>query len=93
MREQTSRSVGMGVVEGVGRTVREFVRVLKGQIEENTGGHLETGDTIIQWIVRWAVAVASRYFVGRMGRRHARERGGRCRTPIAIMGEKVLYRT
>ena len=31
-----------GVVEGAGGTVREFDRVLKGQIEENTGGQRGT---------------------------------------------------
>ena len=82
-----------GVVEGAGRIVRDFVRVLKGQMEENTGGHLETDDIIIQWIVRWAAMLCSRYLVGKDGLTAIeRRRGRKCNIPVVPMGESVFYK-
>ena len=82
-----------GVVEGAGRIVRDFVRVLKGQIEENTGGHIETDDVIIQWIVRWAAMLCSRYLVGKDGLTAIeRRRGRKCKVPVVPMGESVFYK-
>ena len=43
-----------GRVEEAGKTVREFVRVLKEQIEGKTNVMLQCDDVIIQWMIRWA---------------------------------------
>ena len=68
-----------GVVEEAGKMVREFVRVLKEQIEGKTNVKLECDDVII-----------SRYMVGKDGRTSCERRRDRvCRAPVATFGEKI----
>ena len=65
-----------GHVEEAGKTVREFVRVLKEWIEGKTNVKLKCDGVIIQWMLRWAARMVSRYMVGKEGRTsHERSRG------------------
>ena len=79
-----------GAVENAGKTVREFVRVLKEQVEEYASISLECADTLVAWMVRWAAMMCSRYLVGTDGlTAHERRRGRKCEQPLAMFGEKV----
>ena len=66
-----------GVVEEARRTVREFVALLKTQLEEKAGITIEPGDVLNQWIVRWAAMLLSRFMVGSDGMTGYERRRGR----------------
>ena len=61
-------SASNGTVEEAGKTVREFTRVLKDQLEEKAKLQLKPDDTIVLWMVRWAAMLCLRYLVGKDGR-------------------------
>ena len=87
-----NESPSNGYVEGAGRIVREFTRVFKFQIEELAGIEIDSTDNILQWAVRWAAMVCSRYLVGVDGKTGWERRRGRpCRLPVVRFGEKVWY--
>ena len=82
-----------GAVEGAGRLVKEFTRVFKIQIEEQTGIEVESTDSILQWAVSWAAMVCSRYLVGADGKTGWERRRGRpCLLPVCALREKVWYK-
>ena len=82
-----------GTVEEAGKTVREFTRVFKEQVEELAGVVLSPGDIIVQWMIRWAAMNCSRYLVGNDGRTaYERRRGRPCRIPVAEFAERVWYK-
>ena len=73
--------------------MKEFTRVFKIQIEEQTGTEVESTDSILQWAVRWAAMVCSRYLVGADGKTGWERRRGRpCLLPVCALGEKVWYK-
>ena len=87
-----NESPSNGYVEGAGRIVREFTRVFKFQIEGLARIEIESTDNILQWAVRWAAMVCSRYLVGADGKTGWERRRGRpCRLPVVRFGEKVWY--
>ena len=67
-RPAVGESQSNGLVVEAGKKVKEFVRVLKEQIEEKTNVKLKSDDVIIQWMIRWAAMMVSRYVVGKDGR-------------------------
>ena len=82
-----------GVVEEAGKTIREFTRVMKEQLEDKAQVQLEPGDIVVQWMIRWAAMLVSRYMVGKDGRTgYERRRGRKCKIPVVAFGEKVWYR-
>ena len=82
-----------GAVEEAGKTVREFVRVLKEQVEDNAKIKIECAEALTAWMIRWAAMVCSRYLVGKDGlTAYERRRGKRCKTPVVAFGEKVWYK-
>ena len=82
-----------GVVEEAGKTIREFVRVLKEQMEDRAGMTLSPGDVIVQWMVRWAAMLCSRFLVGKDGcTAFERRRGRKCQIPVVPFGESVWYK-
>ena len=82
-----------GIVEEAGKTVRGFTRVLKEQIEGESGVILNCDDNIVLWMVRWAAMLCSRYLVGKDGRTaFERRRGRRCNIPTVAYGEKVWFK-
>ena len=73
--------------------MREYVRVLKEQIERCAKVKLEVCDAIMVWAVRWAAMLYSRYAVGADGLTpYERRRGRKCRTPVVKYGEKLWYK-
>ena len=88
-----NESQSNGTVEEGGKTVREYTRVLKEQLEHKAGIALQPGDSIIAWMIRWAAMLCSRYAVGRYGLTpYERRRGRPCRIPSVCFGEKVWYK-
>ena len=86
-------SASNGTAEEAGKTVREFARVIKEHLEDKAKIKIGTQEAIVQWIVRWAAMLVSRYLVGRDGRTaYERRRGRACRAPVAAFGEKVWYK-
>ena len=83
-----------GSVEEAGKTIREFTRVFKEQLQDKIGEYLGPHSEIMQWIVRWAAMCCSRYVVGKDGRTAwERRRGGRkCSIPVASFGESVWFK-
>ena len=54
---------------------------------------LEPHDVIIQWAIRWAALMISRYSVGADGRTaYERRRGRRCRAPVIRFGETIWFK-
>ena len=54
---------------------------------------LKCDDVIIQWMIRWAVMMVSRYVVGKDGiTSYERRRGRACRAPVATCGKRVWYK-
>ena len=67
--------------------------LLKEQIEDKAGIQLSGSDVIVQWIVRWAALLVSRYLVGKDGKTGIERRHGRrCNIPSAPFAEVVWYR-
>jgi len=86
-------SASNGKIEEAGKTVREFVKLMKLQIEEEAKCELNENDEIMQWIIRWAAMLVSRFVIGEDGKTgYERRRGRRCNIPVVRCGEKVLYR-
>ena len=81
-----------GRAENAIRRVKEKTRTLIAQMEEGIQEKIQNGSNIIPWIVRWAGELISKYALGFDGKTpYERIRGERCRVPMAIFGECVLY--
>jgi len=81
------------LAEGAVRRVREQTRTILGVIEGKCGAKVKRDAPVMEWLVRWAGMMISRFQVGEDGKTaHERIRGRKCNTPVAICGEKVLYR-
>ena len=82
-----------GTVEEAGKTVREYVRVYKEQIEMKTGAKLSSDSTIVLWAIRWAAMALSRFQVGTDGKTaYERRKQRRCRLEVVPFGERVWYK-
>ena len=82
-----------GTVEEAGKTVREFVRVFKEQVEDKAKIEVNTAENLMLWMIRWAAMTCSRYLVGKDGMTpFERRRGRKCRVPAVAFGEKVWYK-
>ena len=78
-----------GAVEGAGRLVRDFARALKAQLEKKAAVKIESSECIVQWIIRWAAVLPSRYLVGKDGlTAYERRRGRTCKLHVVPFGEK-----
>jgi hypothetical protein len=83
-----------GRVEEAGKTVRGLVKVLKDQMEHKTHMTIESSDVIMQWLVRWAAMMYSRYKTGADGKTaYQRQKGKPCRTEVVPFGETVMYKS
>ena len=79
-----------GRAEEAGKTVREFVRVLKCQVGDKAKMKLKGGEPVIQWTTRWAAMVSSRFLVGKDGlTANERRKCRQCKTPTVPFGETV----
>ena len=82
-----------GTAEEAGRTVREFIRVLKCQMEDQSEIKLKGDENILQWMTRWSAMLCSKYLVGKDGLTASERRRGRsCKVPTVPFGETVFYR-
>ena len=83
-----------GTAEEAGKTVREYVRVLKEQVEDKASVKLSPDSNLTQWMVRWAAMLYSRYAAGRDGKTPYERRRGRPlgRVPAVCFGEVVWYK-
>ena len=82
-----------GRVEEAGKTTREFVKVLKSLLEEKLGEKIKPDGAIVQWLIRWAAMLPSRFLRGKDGKTpYQRRRGAPCDIPTEIFGEKVWYK-
>jgi hypothetical protein len=92
-RPPVGQSQSNGAVEEAGKTVREFTRVLKLQLEDRTLEKITSSSTVTPWMVRWAAMLISRYSSGKDGLTpYERRRGKACRTPSFKFGEYVWFR-
>ena len=81
-----------GTVEEAGKTVREFVRVLREHVQDKAEVELGASDVIVLWVVRWAAMMVSRFLVGKDGlTAYEKKRGRKCRIPVVAFGEKVWW--
>ena len=82
-----------GTVEEAGKTVREFVRVLREHVQDKAEVELGASDVFVLWMVRWAAMMVSRFLVGKDGlTAYERRRDRKCRIPVVAFGEKVWYK-
>ena len=82
-----------GTFEEAGKTVREFVRVLREHVQDKAEVERGASDVIVLWMVRWAAMMVSRFLVGKDGlTAYERRRGRKCRIPVVAFGEKVWYK-
>ena len=62
-------------------------------MESNLQIKIGTREPILQWAVRWAAMLVTRYLVGKDGRTaQERKRGRPCKSPLAEFGETVWYK-
>ena len=93
--EQSAKgeSQSNGRAEDAGKLVREFLRVLKEQVEGEAKIKIEGNEAITQWMIRWAAMLCSRFLVGQDGRTgFERRRGRMCRILVIPFAEYVWYR-
>jgi hypothetical protein len=82
-----------GCAEEAGKTVREFTRVLKIQLEDKAQLKIKCEDIITLWMIRWAAMLCSRYLVGKDNMTgYERRRGRKCNDDITLFGEQVWYK-
>ena len=81
-----------GAVEEAGKRVREITKVLKDMIEQRVGRNIKLEAHIMQWMVRWAAMLLSRYKVGSDGKTGFERRRGRKRmiSLAAFWRERVV---
>jgi hypothetical protein len=73
-------------------TVRGLVKVLKDQMEDKIHMTIDSSDDIMQWLVRYAAMLYSRYKTGADGKTaYQRQRGKPCRMEVVPFGETVMY--
>ena len=52
-----------GKAEDAGKLVREYIRVLKEQLQDEATIKIQCNESITQWMIRWAAKLRSRYLV------------------------------
>ena len=89
----TGESQGNGKIEESGKTVIEFVKVFKDQIEFKANMTLDPQAKVMQWLVRWAAMAYNRYKRGPDGKTaYERQKGRKCRIEVIPFAEKVMYK-
>ena len=81
------------MIEECGKTIREFMRVIKFQIESCAETIVSVDDAIFPWIARWAAMMLSRVKKDKAGKTAYNHLMGKdCATPMIPFGECVWYR-
>ena len=92
-RSPPGQSQSNGQVEICVLIAKNSMRTMKAQLEHDLQGNLKEYTVILQWFVRWAGVCHNRYVVGRDGRTPYKIiRTRPCTTPIARIGENILYK-
>ena len=82
-----------GKVEEAGKTIRGYIRVFKDAMERRSGETIGTGDIILQWLVRWAAMLYSRFRRGADGKTaYQRMKGKHCKQEVVPFGESIYYK-
>ena len=80
-----------GKIEEAGRTVRGMAKVLKDQMENKAGIQIDSDAGVMQWAVRWAAMLLSRFKLGEDGKTaYERQKGKKCNLEVLPFGERVL---
>ena len=81
------------LAEGAVRRVREQTRTRLSQLETKCGKKIDRSGPAMQWLVRWAAMLVSKFQVGEDGKTaFERIRGRKCTAPIAEFGERVWFK-
>ena len=72
-----------------------MANVLKDMVEHRTQAKVNIDSNFMQWLIRWAAMLLSRYKVGPDGKTgYERRRGRKCRIPLAaVLGEGMVPQT
>ena len=82
-----------GQVESAGNIVRDLVRVLRLQLGHHLKIDLSPNGIIMEWMVRWAAMITSRYQRGRDGKTpYFRQKGNTCNIVVIPFAEKIWFR-
>ena len=80
-------------MEEAGKRVRDQAKVLKDQVEYRTGGKVKADSDIMQWLIRWAAMVQTRFKRKANGKTAYEEiKGRKCNLEVVPFGEKVWYK-
>ena len=65
-------------------------RIQNDLLSQHTGEAIEAGCPVLQWLVRWAAMLCTRYSIGRDAQTaHERMRGRKCNNLVIPFGESV----
>ena len=82
-----------GRAEEAGKRARDQARVLKDQIENKCGGKMNIDGDVMQWLVRWAAMIQTRFKVGGDGKTAwERMKGKKCDREVVPFGETIWYK-
>ena len=89
----TGESQSNGKVEEAGKTIRSMAKVFKDMIEDKIEEEIASDSIIMQWLVRWAAMLYSRYKVGPDGKTaYERQKGRKCKMEVVPFGEKIMFK-
>ena len=81
-------------MEEAGKTIRGLAKTFKEMIEENIGEEIPVEAVIMQWLIRWAAMLHSRFKLGDDGKSaYERQRGRKYNEEVVLFGELVMYKT
>ena len=76
-----------GKIEEAGRTIRSMAKVFKDMMEAKINDEIRSDSNIMQWLVRWAAMLYSRYKVGLDGKTaYERQKGRKCKMEVVPFG-------
>ena len=82
-----------GTVEEAGKTIRGIAKTFKEMIEEKIGAEIPVEGVIMQWLIRWAAMLHSRFKIGEDGKTaYERQKGRKCNEEVIPFGETVMYK-
>ena len=78
-------------MEEAGKTIRGLAKTFKEMIEENIGEEIPVEAIIMQWLIRWAAMLHSRFKIGKDCKTAYERRNVRkCNEEVIPFGEMVI---
>ena len=78
-------------MEEAGKTIRGLAKTFKEMIEENIGEEIPVEAVIMQWLIRWAAILHSRFKIGKDCKTAYERRNVRkCNEEVIPFGEMVI---